>query len=106
MNLQQIEQSIHEAIDAGDEQTMAAYAEHSAGWIDSSLVTELCKALLSDTRRGTWPELMAVIMDRAPDLALVIFKIDQHTDKHRAEFMECEARRVFDANQAEQERAA
>lgn len=106
MTLQKIEQSIHEAIDASDEPTLAAYAEHSAGCIDGALVTELCTALLSDTRRGTWPELMAVIMDRAPGLALVMLKIEQHTDKQRAAFMECEARRVFDVNQAALEHAA
>jgi hypothetical protein len=106
MNLQQIEERIHAAIDAGDERTLDAYAEHSANWLCPKLVTETCRALLTEPRRGTWSELMAIIMDRAPDLALVIFKIDAHTDKHRAEFMDCEARNVLEQNEAAQERAA
>lgn len=92
------EQAIHEAIDQGDERTLDAYGEHAGTWLDGELSTSICVGLLHAqyaTRRGDWPGLLAIIMDRSPELALALVKLDQHISKHRAEFMEDHSQRCM-----------
>jgi hypothetical protein len=100
------EQAIHEAIDRGDDHTLDAYAEHAATWMDADLCQSLAFGVLKGAKRGTWPEVLAFLMDRAPALALAVVQLDQHIDKHRAEFMEDHAQRVIAENQRMKEDAA
>lgn len=103
---QQLEQAIHEAIDEKDEHTLQAYAQHVACDVDSDIIEALCFGLLMPEKRGETSNLMAIIMDRAPDLALGLIKLDQFIDRQRADFMVCEAERALNENQVAQERAA
>lgn len=103
---QEIEQAIHEAIDEKDERILQSYAQHVACDVDSDVIEALCFGLLMPAKRGACSDLMAIIMDRAPDLALGLLKLDQLIDRKRADFMACEAERAFNENQATQERAA
>lgn len=97
----ELEQAIHNAIDRGDDNILNAYAEHVATWMDAELCQALAFGVLKGATRGTWPELLAFLMDRAPALALAVVQLDRHIDKHRAEFMEDHAQRCM----AEEDRA-
>lgn len=97
---QQFEQQIHAALDAGDELTQREYAEHAGNWVDRELTEALCLGVIKGCPGGNWQGLLATIARQAPDLAAAIRQLDEHVDKHRAEFMEEEAQRRIEANEA------
>lgn len=78
-------------IEQADPETLNAYAEHAANWLDRELLERLCLGVLMGTQRGTWESLMGVILDRAPDLAVALVKLSEHVDSYHKEFVECRA---------------
>jgi|GEM_PF-6852959 len=90
----EIEQAIHEAIDDKDERILQSYAQHVSGEVDAHTIEAICFGLLVPAKRGACSDLMAIIIDRAPDLALGLLELEQIIDKWRADFMACEADRI------------
>lgn len=97
---QQFEQQIHFALDAGDESTQRDYAEHAGNWVDRELTEALCLGVIKGCPGGNWLGLLSTIERQAPALAAALRQLDQHVDRHRAEFMEEEAQRRIEANEA------
>lgn len=94
MNLAKIEQSLHEAIDAGDTDTLEHYAEHVAESMNP-LTEALCLAIIGMDFRA-WASVMAVAAQKAPALADALESIEKHIDKQRAAFIERRSRRLSD----------
>lgn len=95
MNLRQIESSVHEAIDAGDTETVEAYAEH-CGQSLNELGELLCLEIINvDAPR--WASVMAVAAQKAPGLADALEKIEEHITRQRAAFIEQRAQAIDDA---------
>src|SRR3990172_9101710 len=97
MNLAEIEQSVHEAIDAGDSETLGYFAEHCAESMNP-LVEALCLAIIGTDFRA-WASLMAVASQKSPDLADALGSIERHIDKQRASFIESRARKLSDLSE-------
>lgn len=95
MNLAEIEISVHEAIDAGDTDTLEHYAEHVAESMNP-LVEALCLAIIGMDFRA-WASVMAVAAQKSPGLADALEAVERHVDKQRASFIEVRARNLDDA---------
>lgn len=95
MHLAKIEQSLHEAIDAGDTDTLEYYAEHVAESMNP-LTEALCLAIIG-TDYIAWASVMAVASQKAPALADALESIERHIDRQRAVFIEARARNIADA---------
>lgn len=95
MSLAEIEQSLHEAIDAGDTDTLEHYAEHVAESMNP-LTEALCLAIIGSDY-SAWTSVMAVAAQKAPALADALESIDAHIDRQRASFIEARARNIADA---------
>lgn len=79
MTLHDIEKMVHAGIDAGDCDTVEAYAEHCLDNLDSDLMRDLFEAL---------------IRNDATSRNLALIKIGARIDRQRAEFIEFEAMRL------------
>ena len=97
MTLAEIEQSVHESIDAGDPDTMALYAEHAAESMNP-LVEALCLAIIGTDFRA-WASLMAVAAQKSPAMADALESIERHIDKQRAAFIEARASKLADLSE-------
>lgn len=95
MNLAKIEQSLHEAIDAGDTDTLEHYAEHVAESMNP-LTEALCLAIIG-TDYSAWNAVLTVLSQKLPDLADALKAIEAHIDRQRASFIESRARNIADA---------
>lgn len=95
MTLNDIESSAHEAIDAGNPETLGLYAEHCAESLNE-LGEMLCLAIISTDHRA-WASVMAVAAQTSPALADSLESIEQHIDRQRAAFIEKRARNLADA---------
>lgn len=95
MNLAEIESSVHEAIDAGDPDTIEMYAEHVAESMNP-LVEALCLAIIGMDFRA-WASVMAVAAQKSTALADALESIEAHCDRQRASFIEARARNLADA---------
>lgn len=94
MTLNEIETSVHEAIDAGDANTLEHYAEHVAESINP-LTEALCLAIIGMDFRA-WASVMAAASQKSPALADALESIERHIDRQRAAFIERRARRLSD----------
>lgn len=99
MSIREIEQSIHEAIDAGDSDTLDAYAEHCAESLNE-LGELACRAVIG-TGYPAWLSIMAVASQKSPALAGALEAIEEHITRQRAVFIEQRAQSL--ADQAEHE---
>lgn len=97
MSLAEIEQSLHEAIDAGDTDTLEHYAEHVAESMNP-LVEALCLAIIGMDFRA-WASVMAMAAQKSPALADALEAVEQHVDRQRASFIEKRARNIADASE-------
>lgn len=94
-----VEQAIHEALDAGDERTLEAFADFAADEIDGDAIPALLLALLkSDHRR--FPFVLASIRHVLPDLGDCIAELDGHLDRKRAHFIEHHAAKAIREEEA------
>lgn len=94
MHLTKIEQSLHEAIDAGDTDTLERYAEHAAESMNP-LTEALCLAIIG-TDYSAWVSVMAVAAQKAPALADALESIEKHINRQRAAFIESRALKLSD----------
>lgn len=94
MSLAEIEQSLHEAIDSGDTDTLEYYAEHVAESMNP-LTEALCLAIIR-TDYSAWASVMAVASQKAPALADALESIERHIDRQRAAFIEHRASKLSD----------
>ena len=97
MNLAEIEQSVHESIDAGDPDTLDLYAEHAAESMNP-LVEALCLAIIRTDFRA-WHSVMALTCQKSPALADALESIEAHIDKQRAAFTEARASKLADLSE-------
>lgn len=95
MNMAEIETSVHEAIDAGDADTLEYYAEHAAESMNP-LTEALCLAIIGMDFRA-WERVMALTDQWDPALADALKAIEAHIDRQRAGFIESRARSLADA---------
>lgn len=95
MHLAKIEQSLHEAIDAGDTDTLEHYVEHVAESMNP-LTEALCLAIIGMDFRA-WERVMALTDQWDPALADALKAIEAHIDRQRASFIESRARNISDA---------
>ncbi len=82
---------VKSGLEQADPETLNAYADHAANWLDRELLELLCLGVLMGAQRGTWESLLGVILDRAPDLAVALVKLDEHITSLQKEFIECRA---------------
>lgn len=94
MSIRQIEQGLHEAIDAGDSETLELYAEHCAESLNE-LGESLCLAVIG-MGHPAWLAVMAVASQRAPKLADALESIEEHISRQRAGFIEALALKISD----------
>lgn len=94
MTIQEIEQSVHEAIDAGDSNTLELYAEHCAESL-AELGESLCLAVI-EMDRPQWLAVMSVASQKAPKLADALEAIEEHITRERAAFIESRALKISD----------
>lgn len=97
MNLAEIESSVHEAIDAGDPDTLEMYSVHCAEKLNE-LGEILCAAIIA-TDYLSWASTVAVASQKSPALAEALEAIEQHCDRSRAAFIEARARNLADAEE-------
>lgn len=84
------EQKIHDMLEAGNPETLTAYADFAAGEIDDKHVSNLLFAvLLADDRR--WQNILAVMGALEPELASAFDKLENELSRLRAHFTEAEA---------------
>lgn len=95
MNLAEIEYSVHEALDAGDPDTLEMFAAHCAENL-AELGEVLCAAIIGTDHRA-WASVMAVAAQKSPGLADALESIEAHIDRRRASFIESRARNIADA---------
>ena len=95
MSIRQIEQGLHEAIDAGDSETLELYAEHCAESLNE-LGESLCLAVIG-INHVDWSDLISVASRRAPKLADALEAIEEHITRQRAGFIEARAQKISDA---------
>lgn len=95
MTIRQIEQGLHEAIDAGDSDALEQYAEHCAQNLNE-LGELLCLAVIG-MGHPAWLAVMAVASQRAPKLADALESIEEHITRQRAGFIEARAQKISDA---------
>lgn len=95
----QIEASVLEALDAGDEPTLEAYAEFAAGHIDMSALSEaLCLAVI-DANRMEWQAIMSACLRHSPDIGEALAKIERHIDAQLQPFAAARASGIDDLNE-------
>lgn len=89
-----VERHVYEKLEARDEVTVDSFAEHCDLWMGKEHTKPLLMALieLDDMR---WPFLHAAIAQHCPSLCLALDGIINHIEKHRAEFIECEAESII-----------
>lgn len=95
MTLSDIEVSVHEALDAGDQDTLEMYAAHAAESLND-LGELLCLAIIN-SNHVDWSDIISVASRRDPGLAHALTVIEQHVDRDRAAFIEARARNIADA---------
>ena len=84
------ERAVHEALDAGDETTLAEFADFAAGEIAGKHIDALLLAILqADADR--WAFMLAGIRLHSPDLADAIDKLENELERQRAKFIEAYA---------------
>jgi hypothetical protein len=84
------EQNIHDMLEAGNTDTLTAYADYAAGEVDDKHVSNLLFAvLLADDRR--WQNILAVMGALEPELASAFDKLENELSRLRAHFTETEA---------------
>lgn len=86
MTLADLEQQIHDAIEAGDSETLELYAEYSAEQLNE-LGETLCLAVIAADFRA-WASVMAVAAQKLPALASALEAIEEHITRSRAAFIE------------------
>ena len=94
MTIADIESSVHEAIDAGDPDTLEFYASHCAESLNE-LGELLCLAIIN-TNHVDWSDIISVAARRDPCLAHALTAIEWHIDRDRASFIETRARNIAD----------
>lgn len=94
MTLADLEQQIHDAIEAEDSETLELYAEYSAERLNE-LGETLCLAVIGADFRA-WASVMAVAAQKLPALASALEAIEEHVTRSRAAFIEQLARRRAD----------
>lgn len=99
MTPSQIEASVLEALDAGDEPTLELYAEFAAGHIDMVALSEaLCLAVIK-CGGVEWQRLMSVCYGNYPALGVALDKIERHIDAQRQPFAAARASGIDDMNE-------
>lgn len=100
-----VEQAIHEALDAGDERTLEAFADFAADEIDGDAIPALLLALLkSDHRR--FPFVLAAIRHVLPDLGDAIETLENDLERKRAHFIERHAAKAIREEEVRHDAAA
>lgn len=90
------EQHVYNQLEAREKDTVDHYADHCETWMDRETVRALLIAIIElDDRR--WPFVRADLMVHCPNLAKAFDKIINHVERHRAEFIECEAESLIKA---------
>ena len=97
MTLTEIESSVHEALDAGDPETLEMYAAHCAESMNE-LSELLCAAIIGTDHRA-WASVLAVASQKAPALADTLEAVEQHIDRNRAAFIEYRASKLADLSE-------
>ena len=93
------EQGIHDALEAGDDITLEAFAEFAAGEInDKHIAAVLLATLQADSAR--WAFMLAGVRAHCPDLAEAIDKLENELERKRAAFIEHEARKAVASEEA------
>lgn len=100
MTPKQIETSVLEALDAGDEPTLELYAEFAAGHIDMNALTEsLCLAIINASH-GEWAAILGGCMRcGAQDVAEALSDIERHIESKRKPFAAARASGIDDASE-------
>lgn len=83
------EQAIHDALEAGDERMLQAFADFAAGEIDDKHVAALLLTILQADNK--WPFTLLGIRIRNPELADAIDKLENELERQRAHFIEAQA---------------
>lgn len=94
MNIREIESAVHEALDAGDIDTVERYAEHCAEGL-CELGESLCLAIIGTDYRA-WASILAVVSQKSPALADSLEAIEEHITRQRAAFIEKRAQQIDD----------
>lgn len=99
MTPSQIEDSVLEALDAGDEPTLEAYAEFAAGHIDMGALTEaLCLAIIN-TSPSYWRDVLSECIYLAEPIGKALANIERHIDAQRQPFAAARASGIDDLNE-------
>lgn len=89
-----VEQHVYEKLEARDKDMVDAFVDHCDTWLGSEHTRPLLLAVIEfDDRR--WPSLRAAVAQHCPALCGALDQIINHIEKHRAEFIECEAQRLI-----------
>lgn len=99
MEIRQIEEAIHEAIDNGEESAVSAYAEHCAKELCGLFEAQCVAIILADYK--AWVSVMAVAAQKAPALADALEQIERGIDRQRATFIEKHAQKISDQREHE-----
>lgn len=81
------ERAVHQALDAGDADTLSEFADFAAGEIDDKHIGALLLTILqADSSR--WAFMLAGVRQYSPDLADAINKLENELERQRAKFIE------------------
>lgn len=99
MTPSQIEASVLEALDAGDEPTLELYAEFAAGHIDMGAMSEaLCLAVIK-CDSISWMRVRSIFLVHAPELGAALGEIEAHIEYQRQPFAAARASGLDDASE-------
>lgn len=87
------EQSIHDALEAGDENLLEAFADFAAGEIDDKHVAALLFAILQ-INSEEWASKLCGEPVRITGLTQTIARLENELERKRAAFIEHEARKA------------
>lgn len=84
------ERAVHQALDAGDADTLAEFADFAAGEIDGKHIAALLLSVLqADSAR--WAFMLAGVRQYSPELADAIDRLENELERQRAKFIEAYA---------------
>lgn len=90
------EQHVYHQLEAREKDTVDHFVEHCELWLSKDETMPLLLAIIElDDKR--WPFLRADMRVHCPKLAAAFDKIIDHVERHRAEFIECEAEEIIKA---------
>lgn len=90
------EQHVYNQLEAREKDTVDHFVEHCELWLSRDETMPLLLAIIElDDRR--WPFVRADLMVHCPNLAKAFDRIINHVERHRAEFIECEAESLIKA---------